>query len=153
MKINISKVHAEVEAAFRRYETALVANDVAVLDEMFHQGDHTIRYGGAENLYGYAAIRDFRAGRSSQGLQRQLSGTVITSFGQDAAVASTLFQRNGMPGVGRQTQTWIRFAEGWKVVAAHVSVIADPAAGQDRSTAPDDPGGDVTGSAVPRATG
>ena len=142
MKINIPEVQAEVEAAFRRYEAALVANDVAVLDEMFHQGDETIRYGVAENLYGYAAIRDFRAARLSQGLQRQLSGTVITSFGQDAAVASTLFHRAGMPGkIGRQTQTWIRFAEGWKVVAAHVSVIVDPA------------GGDVTGSGVPRATG
>ena len=144
MKINIPEVQAEVEAAFRRYEAALVANDVAVLDEMFHQGEHTIRYGGAENLYGYVAIRDFRAGRPSHGLQRQLSGTVITSFGQDAAVASTLFHRTGMPGkVGRQTQTWIRFADGWKVVAAHVSVIAEPAAA----------GNDVTGSAVPAATG
>lgn len=130
MEINIPAVRAEVEAAFWRYEAALVANDVAVLDQMFHEGGHTIRYGGAENLYGYAAIRAFRAARPPDGLARRLSGTVITSFGQDAAVASTLFHRTGMPGkVGRQMQTWIRLGDGWKIVAAHVSLIEDPSTG------------------------
>ena len=128
--INIPEVRAEVEAAFRRYEAALVANDVVVLDRMFHDSSHTIRYGGAENLYGYAAIQAFRAGRSSHSLQRQLSNTVITSYGHDTAVASTLFRRREAPGkVGRQMQTWVRFSDGWKVVAAHVSLIADPATG------------------------
>ena len=118
---------AEVSAQFARYEKALVTNDVAVLDELFRDDPRTLRYGGGENLYGYAAIMAFRAGRPSVGLMRRTDRTVITTYGRDMAVASTLFYRDSAPGkVGRQMQTWVRFPEGWKIVAAHVSVIDEP---------------------------
>jgi hypothetical protein len=124
MDIDLPDVVAEVTAAFQRYEEALVSNDVATLDALFRDDPRTIRYGGSEILYGYDAIKAFRATRSPAGLARTLSKTVITTYGRDFAVASTLFHRTNAPGkVGRQTQTWIRFADGWRVVAAHVSVI------------------------------
>lgn len=124
MPVNIPDVVAEVEATFARYEAALVGNDVAVLDELFWDGPHTIRYGIGENLYGPAEIAAFRAARAPVGLARRLSRTVITSYGRDMAVAATLFHRDGAPGrVGRQMQTWVRMPEGWRVVAAHVSII------------------------------
>jgi hypothetical protein len=127
MEINIPEVLAEVTAAFERYEKALVGNDVEALDALFFDAPTTIRYGGGENLYGIDEIRAFRAARSPVGLQRALEGTVITAYGRDMAVASTLFRRANAPGrVGRQMQTWMRTPEGWKVVAAHVSVIDDP---------------------------
>ncbi len=127
MDIDIPEVLAEVRAAFARYEAALVANDVAVLDELFRRGPETIRYGAAENLYGSAEIQAFRGGRSPAGLARRLEKTVITSYGRDFAIASTLFHRDTAPGkVGRQMQSWVRFPEGWRVVAAHVSVIDLP---------------------------
>jgi Protein of unknown function (DUF3225) len=116
-----------VTAAFERYEQALVSNDVAMLDALFHDDPRTIRYGGTEILYGYAEITAFRAARSPAGLARSLSKTVISTYGRDHAVASTLYRRTSMPGkVGRQMQTWVRFAEGWRVVAAHVSLIDEP---------------------------
>jgi len=128
MEINHPETLAEVEAAFARYEQALVSNDVAVLDELFHPADTTIRYGIGENLHGIEAIRAFRLARPSQGLARVLDHTVITSYGRDTAVASTLFRRANSPGkVGRQMQTWIRTPAGWRVAAAHVSVIDEPA--------------------------
>jgi hypothetical protein len=124
MDVNIPEIVAEVTAAFERYEAALIANDVATLDELFWSSPQTIRYGIGENLYGTAEILAFRTGRSPAGLARTLSRTVITTFGRDAATASTLFERPGAPGrIGRQMQTWIRLPEGWRVVAAHVSVI------------------------------
>jgi hypothetical protein len=127
MDIDIPEVVAEVEAAFARYETALVTNDVAVLDELFRDDPRTIRYGTGEILYGYDEIKAFRAGRSPANLARTLVRTVITTYGRDAAVASTLFYRDGAPGrVGRQMQTWARFSDGWRVVAAHVSLIDNP---------------------------
>ncbi len=127
MEIDLPDVVAEVSAAFARYEAALVANDVATLDALFRDDPRTLRYGGGENLYGYAAIRAFRAGRSPAGLERELSGTVITTYGREMAVASTLFHRASAPGkVGRQMQTWVRFPEGWYIVAAHVSLIEQP---------------------------
>ena len=127
MEINLPEALAEVTAQFARYETALVTNDVAVLDELFHDDPHTLRYGGGENLYGYKEIMAFRAGRSSAGLMRRIDRTLITTYGRDMAVASTLFYRDSMPGkVGRQMQTGVRFAYGWKIVAAHVSVIDEP---------------------------
>jgi len=126
MEIDLPEVVAEVKAAFDRYEKALVANDVATLDALFLNDPRTVRYGGAENLYGYAEIEAFRAARSPAGLARTLSKTVITTYGRDFAVASTLFHRATSPGkVGRQTQTWVRFPEGWRVVAGHVSVIPE----------------------------
>jgi hypothetical protein len=126
MDIDLPDVVAEVRAAFEAYERALVSNDVAALDAMFHDDPRTVRFGGAENLFGYAQIKAFRAARSPAGLARTLSNTVITAYGRDAAVASTLFHRDTAPGrVGRQMQTWVRFPEGWRVVAAHVSVIEE----------------------------
>ncbi len=126
--INAPSVLAEIEAAFACYEQALVSNDVAALDALFWRDERTIRYGGGENLYGFAAIAAFRAGRSPAGLSRLLYDTVITSFGEDCATCSTLFHRDSAPGrVGRQMQTWLRMPEGWRIVAAHVSVIDGPA--------------------------
>jgi len=124
MDVDRPEIVAEVTAAFARYEQALVTNDVAALDAIFRDDPRTIRYGGGENLYGHDEITAFRAARSPAGLARTLSKTVITTFGTDFAVASTLFQRASVPGkIGRQMQTWVRFADGWFVVAAHVSMI------------------------------
>ena len=128
MEIDLPDVVAEVRREFERYERALVSNDVALLDALFRDDPRTIRYGGGENLYGYAEIKAFRAARSAAGLARTISRTVITTYGRDFATASTLFRRAGTPGkVGRQMQTWVRFPEGWRVVAAHVSAIDEPA--------------------------
>src|SRR5262245_23518967 len=127
MDIDLPDVVAEVRAAFERYEKALVSNDVVVLDSIFHDDPRSIRYGTAENLYGFEEIQAFRAARSPIGLDRTTSKTMITTYGRDYAVASTLFHRPSMVGkVGRQMQTWVRFPEGWRVVAAHVSVIDEP---------------------------
>ena len=124
MEINIPEVHAQVTAAFARYEAALVGNVVAALQVLFWRSPHTIRYGIGENLYGSDEIAAFRAARSPIGLARRLSRTVITTYGHDFATACTLFQRDTVPGkIGRQMQTWARMPEGWRVVAAHVSLI------------------------------
>jgi hypothetical protein len=117
-----------MKAAFARYEAALVSNNVEVLDELFWQSPQTIRYGIGENLYGVDEILAFRKARLSSGLTRDLARTQITTYGKDYATASTLFYRSSAPGkVGRQMQTWVRFPEGWKVVAAHVSIIDEKA--------------------------
>ena len=127
MDVDLPEVLAEVREAFERYEQALVSNDVKVLDAMFLHDDRTIRYGVGENLYGHKEVAAFRAGRSPIGLGRTTSRTVITTYGRDYAVASTLFHRPTLVGrVGRQMQTWVRFPEGWRVVAAHVSIIDAP---------------------------
>jgi len=127
MQVDIPEVLAEVTAQFARYEKALVTNDVATLDQLFRSDARTIRYGVGENLYGYEEIMAFRAGRSPVGLIRRLQRTVITSYGRDMAVASTLFYRDNAPGKDeRQMQIWVLFSEGWKIVAAHVSVIDQP---------------------------
>ena len=128
MQIDLPEAVAEVRAAFERYEQALVSNDIETLDEMFRDDPRTIRYGATENLYGYKEIEAFRAIRPAAGLARTLSKTIITTFGRDFAMASTLFYRTTAPGkVGRMTQTWVRFDEGWRIVVGHVSVIDDPA--------------------------
>ncbi len=121
--INLPHVLAEVKAAFARYEAALNGNDVAVLDELFWQSPHTLRYGASENLYGYDAIQAFRQTRPTTGLVRSLHTTVITTFGADFASACTEFTREGTARIGRQTQTWARLPEGWRIVAAHVSLM------------------------------
>jgi Protein of unknown function (DUF3225) len=127
MEIDLPEVLAEVTAQFGRYEQALISNDVAVLDELFRKDSRTLRYGIGENLYGYSEIASFRAARSPVGLIRRTARTVITTYGRDAAVASTLFYRDTLLGkVGRQMQTWVRFPEGWRIVAAHVSIIDEP---------------------------
>jgi hypothetical protein len=137
MQVDLPDVLAEVTEQFARYEKALVSNDVAVLDELFRADARTLRYGVGENLYGYDAIMAFRAARSPIGLNRKTAKTVITTYGRDAAVASTLFYRDTLPGgVGRQMQTWVRFPEGWRIVAAHVSIIDEPGSskGLDQKT-------------------
>ena len=125
--IELPDLLAEVAAQFERYEKALVSNDVAVLDELFRKDSRTLRYGIGENLYGYSEIASFRSARSPVGLMRKTARTVITTYGRDTAVASTLFYRDSAPGrVGRQMQTWVRFPEGWRIVAAHVSIVDEP---------------------------
>jgi Protein of unknown function (DUF3225) len=127
MQVDLPDVLAEVTAQFERYEKALVGNDVAVLDDLFRDDARTLRYGIGENLYGHDAITAFRAARSPVGLMRKTAKTIITTYGRDAAVASTMFYRDSAPGrVGRQMQTWVRFPQGWKIVAAHVSIIDEP---------------------------
>ena len=123
-EINLPEVVAEVTAVFARYEDALVMNRVEVLDELFWASPATVRYGAGENLVGIDAIRAFRAARPSAGLARTLAATVITTFGRDFATAMTEFRRDGNPAIGRQSQTWVRFAAGWRVVAAHVSLLS-----------------------------
>lgn len=115
---------AEVTAAFYRYEDALINNDIAVLDELFWHDERTVRLGAGENLYGIDAIREFRAARPSAGLFRQLQNTVITSYGDDFAVCSTEFTREGSDKIGRQQQTWVRLPCGWRIVAAQVSLMS-----------------------------
>jgi len=124
MQINIPEVLAEVTAQFMRYETALVTNDVKVLDELFWNSPHTLRYGATENLYGYDAIQAFRAGRPALALERAILKTIITTYGHDFATANVEFQRAGSARSGRQSQAWLRTPEGWRVVAAHVSLLA-----------------------------
>lgn len=127
MIVNDPPVLAEVQAAFAAYEQALVGNDVAALDRFFVESEHAIRYGGAENLYGFAAISAFRAARPAAGLARMLEKTAIVTYGRDMAIAATLFARESAPRkIGRQMQTWVRLPQGWRIVAAHVSLIDAP---------------------------
>jgi len=124
MEIDLPEVVAEVQSAFDRYEKALVSNDIATLDELFHDDSRTVRDGVTENLYGYAEIKSFRAARSPIALGRKLSRTMITTFGRNFAIASTLYERPSAPGkIGRQTQTWVKFPQGWRVVVGHVSLM------------------------------
>jgi hypothetical protein len=124
-EINIPEIVAEVTAAFARYEQALVANDVAVLNELFWNAPHTVRLGATENLYGHPAIAGFRAARSPLNLARRLRRTVITTYGRDFATANTEFERPTTARIGRQSHTWLRLPEGWRIVAAHVSYLED----------------------------
>jgi hypothetical protein len=126
--INSPEVVQEVTQAFQRYERALVDNDVAELDRLFWNSPHTLRYGVNENLYGYAAIAAFRSGRPPISLARRLSNTVIIGYGRDLATANTEFQRDGSTLTGRQSHVWLRTEEGWRIAAAHVSLLKPPAA-------------------------
>lgn len=121
MEINISEVIQEVEAAFRRYEVALVANDIPVLNELFWNSPHTVRYGIADQSYGHAEIQGARAAREPIDLRRDLLKLVITTYGRDFATASCEYRRRETGRFGRQMQTWMRTPAGWRVVAAHVS--------------------------------
>ena len=126
LEINLPHIVEEVECAFHYYEDALMNNRVEVLNELFWNSNHTIRYGRTENLHGHEAIAVFRARRVPTGLTRTLRNTVITSYGQDFATTNTEFQC--ADGLGRQSQTWVRMPEGWRIVAAHVSLLKAPAA-------------------------
>lgn len=124
MDIDIPEIVAEVEALFKCYETALVTNDVETLEALFWDDRRTIRYGATENLHGMDEIRAFRRARPAVGLARSVERVAITTFGRDFATATILFRRDNAPGrVGRQMQSWVRMPEGWRVVAAQVSVI------------------------------
>lgn len=123
--VNRPEVVAEIQAAFERYETALVANDIATLDALFWRSPQALRYGIGEELYGWESIAGFRAARSPAGLARTLTHVVITTYGEDVATANAEFERplpDGGTQHGRQSQTWVRLPEGWRVVSAHVSV-------------------------------
>ncbi|MEO5766416.1 MAG: oxalurate catabolism protein HpxZ [Casimicrobiaceae bacterium] len=125
-EINAPQVVAEVRAAFAEYEAALVGNDVEVLDRLFWNSAHTIRYGATENLHGYDEIKRFRAARPAKGLARDLRHTVVTTYGRDFATANTEFTRASTARISRQSQTWVRMPEGWRIVAAHVSLMDAP---------------------------
>lgn len=125
MDINRPDVLAAVTAACDRYEKALVTNDVDTLDELFWNSTHVLRYGPAENLYGFEQIAGFRAARSPLNLERTVLRRTITTFGDDFATANVEFMRPPANRVGRQSQAWVRLPEGWKVVAAHVSLIEE----------------------------
>ena len=127
MQLNLPDVVAEVTAAFDRYEKALNENDLPVLNELFWDSPHTLRYGIAEQLYGYEAIKGFRSGRPAIDLRRELLKVVITTYGRDFATASCEYRRLETQRIGRQMQTWMRTPEGWRVIAAHVSLLPAPA--------------------------
>lgn len=121
--VNLPEIVAEVTEVFTYYERALVGNDIDALDALFWHDPKVLRFGATESLYGIEAIRAFRAGRNPVGLARELRNTVITTFGTDFATANTEFRRRNTTAIGRQSQTWVRFAEGWRIVAAHISLI------------------------------
>ena len=124
MEINIPEVVAEVTAAFNRYERALISNDMAILEELFWNSPHTIRFGVTENLYGYDAIADFRHHRSTANLERILIDPAITTYGRDFAMTNTEFKRPpSFDRIGRQSQTWMRTPAGWRIVSTHVSYL------------------------------
>jgi hypothetical protein len=124
MEINIPEVLAEVTAAHDRYEEALTTNDVDVLNELFWTNELTLRYGIGENLYGHDEIAGFRAARDPNDVDRTTGPVVVTTYGRDFATANLEFYRKSMgDGIGRQSQSWARMPEGWRIVAAHVSVI------------------------------
>ena len=127
MIIDDPEVLAQVEAAVDAYERALMDNDLEALDAFFWDSPLTVRYGVAENLYGFEAIAAFRAGRSGGSPRRVRQRTQITAFGADFAVVNVEFLREGGGGTGRQSQTWIRTAVGWKVCSAHVSLLRERA--------------------------
>jgi ketosteroid isomerase-like protein len=126
MTINEPSALAEVTAAFRAYEAALMADDLAVMDALFHDAPTTNRFGVGEVLWGYDAIREFRKGRGGSP-QRRLGSVAITVYGDSFATADAEFFREGSDRRGRQSQSWVKFADGWKVVSAHVSLEGSPA--------------------------
>lgn len=121
MKINAPEIVAEVRAAFDRYEAALMADDVPAMDDLFRQAPETVRYGVGEVLYGYDEIAAFRRARGGSP-QRTLGRVEIATYGDSFATANAEFFREGADKRGRQSQAWVKFADGWKVVSAHVSI-------------------------------
>jgi hypothetical protein len=124
METNIPDVQAELAKAYAAYEAALEENDVTTVEAAFLASAHTVRFGGRENLFGVAEIAAYRAAHPSTGQKRRLDRTEVTTYGRDFGTVATLFHRDSQPGkVGRQLQTWVRFPEGWRIVASHISVI------------------------------
>jgi hypothetical protein len=126
LEMDIPEILAEVTAAFKRYEVALKTNDVEVLGELFKNAPYTLRFGMAENLYGFDEIEAFRKARPSDGLERTLQNTKIITFGENMGIATTEFRRAAEDRIGRQSQTWVRQPEGWRIVSAHVSWMDMP---------------------------
>ena len=124
VEVNIPEVLAEVSAAFAAYERALVGNDIEGLNALFWDNQLTLRYGVGEILHTHAEIAEFRRRRGPVDQRRTLRNTRITTFGRDFATANTEFIPSGSERVGRQSQTWVRTAAGWKIVSAHVSFLA-----------------------------
>lgn len=124
MHINDPEIVEEVKTAFDHYETALVNNDLKMLNELFWNSPQTTRFGVTENLYGYDSISAYRSSRDIVNLDRILKNTVITTYDHDFATVNTEFQRKGSGLIGRQSQTWVRTPQGWRVVSAHVSLLA-----------------------------
>jgi hypothetical protein len=127
MEINIPEIVAEVAQAFEAYEQALSVNDLDTIDRLFWNNEQTLRYGPNGTLVGHAALSAFRRNRNITGLERTLKNTQIITFGRDFAVANTESDRPGADATGRQSQTWVRMPEGWRIVSAHVS--DEPTAG------------------------
>ncbi|PLR20637.1 DUF3225 domain-containing protein [Caulobacter zeae] len=123
MIVNDPEVLAQVTTAVDAYETALMTNDVEALDGFFRDAPETVRYGVAENLYGFEEIAAFRIGRAGGSPLRERLRTEITTFGRDFAIANVEFLRTGAKQPGRQSQTWLRTENGWKIVSAHVSLL------------------------------
>ena len=121
MDIDIPEIVAEVAQAFRRYEQALSTNDLDTIDTLFWDSPLTLRYGPNGTLLSHGAISDFRRARDIKGVERTLKNTHITTFGHDLAVANTESDRPNSDATGRQSQTWVRMPEGWRIVSAHVS--------------------------------
>jgi hypothetical protein len=121
MDINNAQVLAEVMPLFKRYQDAIISNDIEVLNELFWNNALTIRYGTAENLYGHNAIASFRTTRTAAQHAREVTKTVVTTYGRDCATTNIEFTRTGR--TGRQSQTWVRMPEGWRIVSAHVSYM------------------------------
>ncbi len=127
MIVNDPATLAEVTEVFERYEAAFIANDIEGMDALFWQDDRVVRHGIADYQHGAAEVTAFRHTQPSRGLERELDRVTITTFGTAFATASILFRRDSTPGkVGRQMQTWARLPQGWRVVAAHVSIIDEP---------------------------
>lgn len=119
--INRPEIVAEVRAAFDRYNAAIESKDVATLNELFWDSGHTVRFGYTENLFGHAEIAQFRGTKWLRGSARREGRVVITTFGTDHATTNAVFERDN--GSTRQSQTWVRFPQGWRIVAAHVSPL------------------------------
>ena len=124
MQINIPEIVAEVTAEFMRYERALGSNDIDTIDTLFWNDPLTLRYGPNGTLLGHVQISAFRRARDIDGIKRTLKNTVITTYGRDFAVANTESERHVTGVVSRQSQTWVRMPEGWRIVSAHVSEAA-----------------------------
>jgi Protein of unknown function (DUF3225) len=125
MQINDPEIVAELQSLYPKYEAALMANDAETLTQMFWASPHSMRFGVTENLYGIDEIEAFRKSRPSTNLARSVRRLDIVTFGRDFGSVTLEFERaaNGKIISGRQSQVWVRLAEGWRIVAAHVSVL------------------------------
>ena len=125
MLINDPQTVAELAAIYPQYETALVSNDIETMQRLFWASPYVVRFGVTENLHGIAEIGAFRAARSPANLARRITRLDIVTFGKDFGCVHLEFERDKGDQVirGRQSQTWVRLAEGWRVISAHVSLL------------------------------